>query len=71
MTSGATSGGRVQVDQDRCEGNARCVASAPDVFELRDDDLSYVILDPVPAGQLDAVERAIRLCPRQAIAWVD
>jgi ferredoxin len=61
----------VQVDQDRCEGNARCVATAPGVFELRDDDLSHVLVDPVPADQVDAVDRAIRLCPRQAISWAE
>jgi ferredoxin len=41
------------------------------VFELRDDDLSYVLVDDVPEGQRENVERAIRLCPRQAIAIVE
>jgi len=58
---------RVEVDHDRCEGHGKCQASAPEVFELRDDDLSYVILDPIRAGLVTKVERAIRLCPRQAI----
>jgi ferredoxin len=62
---------RVQVDHDRCEGHAKCQLAAPEVFELRDDDLSYVKLDPVPDNLKDKVERAIRLCPRQAIGRVD
>jgi ferredoxin len=62
---------KVQVDHDACEGNRRCENTAPAVFEVRDDDLSYVKLDPVPEDQREAVERAIRLCPRQAIAWAE
>lgn len=61
---------RVVVDQDRCEGHAKCAAAAPQVFEVGEDDLSRVILDDVPANLRDQVDRAIRLCPRQAIAWV-
>ena len=62
---------KVQVDHDRCEGNRRCENAAPQVFEVRDDELSYVLLEEVPENLRDAVERAIRLCPRQAIAWVE
>ena len=29
---------RVVVDFDRCESNALCMAAAPEVFEVRDDD---------------------------------
>jgi ferredoxin len=61
---------KVKVDHDSCEGNRRCQNSAPEVFEVRDDDLSYVLVDEVPEDQKEAVERAIRLCPRQAISWV-
>lgn len=67
MTTG--SGRKVEVDHAACEGNRRCENAAPLVFEVRDDELSYVLLDPVPPEQEAAVERAIRLCPRQAIAW--
>jgi ferredoxin len=62
---------KVQVDADKCEANARCVAAAPEVFELGGDDISRVKLDDIPADLKDAVDRAIRLCPRQAIAWVE
>jgi ferredoxin len=62
---------KVQVDPDRCEGNRRCEIAAPEVFEVRDDDLSYVKIAEVPEDQKAAVDRAIRLCPRQAISWVD
>ena len=62
---------KVQVDAEKCEANARCVATAPQVFELGDDDVSHVKLDDVPPDLKEAVDRAIRLCPRQAIAWVE
>ena len=62
---------KVQVDHDRCEGHGKCMTAAPKVFELRDDDLSYVLLDEVPEKYRDDVEQAIRLCPRQAIEWVE
>ena len=60
---------KVTVDHDRCEGHGKCVMAAPDVFELRDDDLSYVKLTDIPERLRDNVDEAIRLCPRQAIEW--
>lgn len=62
---------RVVVDHDRCEGHARCMAAAPEVFEVRDDDLSYVILSHPGEALRPRVERAVRLCPRQAITIVE
>jgi ferredoxin len=62
---------RVTVDHDRCEGHGKCQMSAPEVFELRADDLSYVKLEEIPAELKEKVDRAIRLCPRQAINWVE
>lgn len=62
---------RVGIDLDQCEGNARCQAAAPRVFEVRDDDRSYVLVDEVPEALVEAVNRAIRVCPKQAIAWLD
>ncbi len=61
---------KVQVDHDRCEGHGKCQMAAPEVFEFRDDDLSYVRLDEIPEELKAKVEKAIRLCPRQAIDWV-
>ena len=58
---------KVIVDHDLCEGHGRCESAAPEVFELRDDDKSYVLIER-PGEELCAkVERAVRLCPRQAI----
>jgi ferredoxin len=58
---------RVIVDFDVCESNAVCMAIAPEVFEVRDDDFLYV-LDENPSEELrDKVEDAVRRCPKQAI----
>ena len=40
---------RVEVDRDRCEGNAVCVGIAPDLFDLDDEDYAVVKADPVPS----------------------
>jgi ferredoxin len=61
---------KVQVNQDMCEGHGKCQQAAPEVFELRDDDLSHVLVDDVSEELKPKVDRAIRLCPRQAISWV-
>ncbi|BBZ64255.1 ferredoxin [Mycolicibacterium monacense] len=58
---------RVEVDRDRCEGNAVCVGIAPDLFDLDDDDYAVVKQDPVPAGMEDLAEQAIAECPRAAL----
>jgi ferredoxin len=58
---------RVVVDFDLCESNALCMAAAPEVFEVRDDDFLY-ILQEEPGEELRAkVEEAARRCPKQAI----
>jgi ferredoxin len=62
---------RVVVDFDLCESNAVCMAVAPEVFEVRDDDFLYV-LDETPDESLrDKVEEAVRRCPKQAISLAE
>jgi ferredoxin len=61
---------KVFVDHDQCDGYGKCQEAAPDVFELRNDDLSYVIVDDVPEGSIEAARLAIRNCPKLAISEV-
>ena len=64
-------GYRVVVDFDVCESNAICMAIAPEVFEVRDDDFLYV-LDETPPDELRSkVDEAVRNCPKQAIKVAD
>lgn len=62
---------KVIVDHNLCEGNGRCVDVAPQVFELRDDDLSYVLVEHPPQTLHEKIKLAVRVCPRQAIRLVD
>jgi ferredoxin len=59
---------RVIVDFDLCESNALCMAAAPEVFEVRDDDLLYVLDEHPPEALREEVEAAIRSCPKNAIS---
>jgi ferredoxin len=58
---------RVIVDFDLCESNALCMAAAPEVFEVRDDDFLYVLQEEPAEDLRPKVEEAARRCPKQAI----
>jgi ferredoxin len=60
-------GYRVVVDFDLCESNARCMEAAPEVFEVRDDDFLYVLIEEPPEEMRPQVEEAVRRCPKAAI----
>ena len=61
----------VQVDFDLCESNALCMAAAPEVFEVRDDDFLYVLDETPPEDLRGKVVEAAQRCPKQAITIVD
>jgi ferredoxin len=61
----------VVVDFDLCESNALCVAQAPEVFEVREDDLLYVLKEEPPEGLRSKVQAAALSCPKCAITIVD
>jgi ferredoxin len=60
---------KVTVNTDMCEGHAKCEKAAPEVFKVGEDDVSVVLVDEVAPDDIEKVDRAIRLCPRQAISW--
>ena len=58
---------RVIVNYDRCESNGLCMALAPEVFEIRDDDVMYLLTaEPSSASEIK-VREAVRACPKQAL----
>ena len=58
---------KIVVDWDLCESNGLCVDACGEVFQLDDED-RLVILVERPSERLRAdVERAVRICPRQAL----
>ena len=61
---------RIKVDLDWCQGNARCVLEAPDVFSLSDDGKA-VYLSEVDDSQREAVEAAVDACPTQSIEIIE
>lgn len=58
---------KVTVDFDLCESNALCMAAAPEVFEVREDDFLYVLDENPPESLRAKVEEAVRACPKAAI----
>jgi ferredoxin len=62
---------RVVVDWGRCESNALCMAAAPEVFEVRDDDQLYLLCEEPGEDMRSKVEQAVRSCPKVAISIVD
>ena len=62
---------KVVVDQHLCEGNSRCSEAAPDIFEVRDDDKSHVLIERLSEALREKVKLAARLCPRQAISIIE
>ncbi|HEY2819234.1 MAG TPA: ferredoxin [Casimicrobiaceae bacterium] len=58
---------KVIVNFDVCMSNAQCVLAAPEVFEVREDGMLYVLQDEPPDTLREKVEDAARLCPTQAI----
>jgi ferredoxin len=61
---------RVTIDQDRCQGHARCAILAPAVFDV--DDLGYgtVLVDEVPVEAESDARDAVLSCPEGAISIV-
>ena len=62
---------RVIVDFGQCESNALCMAQAPEVFEVDDDDQLRVLVEEPPEELRAKVTAAAQNCPKAAITIVD
>ena len=62
---------RLHIDETKCEGHARCVARAPDLFDVDDDGKSFLLVDQVPNDQEEAAKSAVQACPERAISISD
>jgi ferredoxin len=58
---------RAKVIAEECIGDGTCADVCPEVFEMRDDGLAYVIADPVPPDVEDRCREACEGCPVDAI----
>jgi ferredoxin len=59
---------KVTVDWMLCEGNGVCVAAAPEVFDLSDDDELIVLMEEPPERLRAHVDAAISACPKRALS---
>jgi ferredoxin len=61
---------KIQIDTHLCNGYGNCIAAAPDVFDLDDENI-VVLLRPVEPGDRESLIEAIADCPVRALALVD
>lgn len=59
---------KVSVDEDRCQGHARCWDICPEVFELNEEGHSVVRTPDVPAELESKAREAAANCPERAIS---
>lgn len=62
---------KVVVDYDLCESNAICMGIEPTVFEVRDDDILYIIDEHPDESKRAKIEEAVRRCPKQALTIIE
>lgn len=62
---------KIIVDTEKCTGHARCVAVAPDIFELNDDGFNARPEWPVREGQEAQARRGVNACPERALRLVE
>jgi ferredoxin len=56
---------RLRIDREKCIGSENCIASAPSVFRL-DEENKAVLLDPRSVDD-ETLLLAAELCPTEAI----
>jgi ferredoxin len=59
---------RLVIDEAKCEGHARCVARASELFDVDDEGQSFLLVDEVSPELESAARSAIDACPERAIS---
>jgi ferredoxin len=58
----------VSVDTARCQGHARCLAFAPEMFDFDDEGYAFVPADKSQHAELsDDIRQAVANCPERAV----
>lgn len=57
----------VEVDQDLCIAAGRCVAVAPEVFDVDEDGFVVLLQKRPESAQLNSAHTAALVCPARAI----
>lgn len=55
------------INRDGCIGCGLCAGTCPEVFQMADDGLAEVYLDPVPDNLIDSALQAMNECPVSVI----
>ncbi|MDA3642722.1 (4Fe-4S)-binding protein [Saccharopolyspora indica] len=58
---------RIEANRDVCVSAGMCVLNAPEVFDQDDDGVVELLSAEVPAEQVEAVTRAVQVCPSGAL----
>jgi ferredoxin len=58
---------RVEVDLDLCQGHAMCELEAPDYFKVPKRGKVEIVDHEPPDDARDEIERAVDMCPTQAL----
>lgn len=61
----------VEVDQELCIAAGRCVAVAPEVFDVDEEGFVVLLQERPEAGQENSAYTAAMVCPAGAITIVD
>lgn len=61
----------IKIDRERCIGSGECLMSAPEIFDMGDDDAAILVSDGPPWRASDDLLREIAShCPSHAISLV-
>ena len=58
---------RLVLDPEVCVGHGRCYALAPDLVDADDQGHALVLVESVPAVDLDRARAAVANCPEGAL----
>lgn len=58
------------VDRDQCGGHGRCVAAAPELFDLDDEGMSFALKTDIDPDEESPAREAVADCPQSAIRLV-
>jgi ferredoxin len=62
---------KIEVNLNKCQGYAQCVAEAPEIFTLNADGLAQIVAAGVTSDNEKFALAAADLCPMQAIIISD